>query len=82
MLWLIIFKEICLLLQIPIDLSYAIAGFLKHAFMINLSMLIMAMYIKSISGFWIYKKFILLWLILHKIQILCFGEKKFNSLSG
>ena len=31
--------------------------FVKHTFMIHLSMLIMAMYIKSNSGLWIYKKY-------------------------
>ena len=52
------FKVIWLIIQLPINFYYTIASdarFVKHAFMVHLSMLIMAMHIKSNSGFWIYK---------------------------
>ena len=43
------FQEIWSILQLPIKFSYTIdTRFVKHAFMIHLSMLIMAMYIKTI----------------------------------
>ena len=46
------FKEIWSILQLPINFSCTFdARFVKHAFMIHLSMLIIAMYIKSNSGF-------------------------------
>ena len=46
------FKEIWSILQLPINFSYTFgASFVKHAFMIHLSMSIMVMYIKSNSGF-------------------------------
>ena len=47
-----VFKGIWLILQLPINFSYTSdARFVKHPFMIHLSMLTMAMYIKSNSGF-------------------------------
>ena len=53
------------MLQLPINFSYTIdARFVKHAFMIHPSMLIMAMYIKRNSGVWICKKSF--FVILHK----------------
>ena len=49
------YKEIWSILQLPTNFSYTFdARCVKHAFMIHKSMLIMAMYIKSNSGFWFY----------------------------
>ena len=57
------------LLQLPINFSYTIdARFVKHAFVIHLSVLIMAFYIESNYGFWIHKNSFFLWFY----TILCF----------
>ena len=48
------FKEMWSILQLPFNFSYTLnARIVKHAFMIHLSMFIMAVYIKSNFGFWI-----------------------------
>ena len=72
-------KEIWSILQLPINFSYHFdARFVKHAFIIYLSMLIMAMCIKSNSGFWIFKNsFFCDFTQKYKLSAL-----KFNFLSG
>ena len=69
-----ILKEIyfIFLLQLPINFSYTIdARFVKHSFMIHLSVVIMAFYIESNYGFWIHKNSFF-FVILHKNTIICF----------
>ena len=57
-----VFKEIWSILQLPINFSYTFdARFVKHPFLIHLSMLIMAMYIKSNSEFLNSLKSFFLW---------------------
>ena len=67
--WLIIFKEIWLILQIPINFSHTF----NARFLIHLRMLIMTMHITYNSFF---SELIELY---PKIQIPCFDEKKFIS---
>ena len=70
-------KEIWSILQLPINFSYTIdARFVNHAFMIQLSMLTMAMYIQTILVSE-YRTIIFLWFYT-KIQNLCCKENKFN----
>ena len=65
------FKEIWSILQLPINFSYTFdARFVKYAFMIHLSMFIMAMYIKRNSGFWIHKSSFLWYHSLKNISLI------------
>ena len=60
------FEEIWSILQLPINFSYTFdARFVKQALLIHLSMLIMAVYIKSNSGISEFIK-IRFFVILHK----------------